>query len=123
MSSEERVCHEPVCHGPLELTCPDGAELCGDLAQYHVVHPCYFYRSDSYRLLGLKRALDDDSPCATLSGEGDSALSMMGMSCGEPKELDVFRPREQEVKMNSVKSMQGPLTKLGMKEQKKNQNV
>lgn len=123
MSSEECVCHEPVCRDPLDLTCPDGAELCGDLAWYHLVHPRYFCRSESYRLLGLKRALDDDSPCATLPGEGDSALSMMGMSCGEPKELGVFRPRELEVNINSVKSMQGPLTKLGMKEQKQTQNV
>lgn len=43
---------------------------------------------------------------------------MVGMSCGEPKDLGVFRLREQEVKMNSVKPMQGPLTKPEMKESK-----
>lgn len=118
MSSEERVPRGPVCDGPLVLTCPAGAELCGDLAQCHLLQLRYFCRCESYRLLGLKRALGDDSPCAMLSGEGDRALGMVGMSCGELKELGAFRLREQEVKMNSVKSMQRPLTKLGMKESK-----
>ena len=115
MSSEECVSHGPVCHGPLVLTWPAEAELCGDLAQYRLVQLRYFCCCESYRLLGLKRALGDDSPCAMPSGEGDRALSMVGMSCGEPKELGASRPREQEVKMNSVKSTQGLLTKLGMK--------
>jgi len=51
-----------------------------------------------------------------LSGEIDCALGMVGMSCGEPKELGAFR--EQEVKMNSVKPIQGLLTELGMNESK-----
>lgn len=110
--------HGPTCHGPLVLPCPAGAELCGDLAQNRPVQPHYFCRCESYQLLGLKRALEDDSPHTARSGEGDHALGMVGMSCGEPKELGVFRLREQEVKMNSVKPMQGPLTKPEMKESK-----
>lgn len=110
--------HGPVCHGPLVLTCPAEAELCGGLIQHHLVQLCYFCHYESCPLLGLKRALGDDSPRATLSRERDHAFGMVGMSCGEPKELGVFRPREQKVKMNSVKSIQGLLTKLGMKERK-----
>lgn len=114
MSSEE---HGPVCHDPLVLMCPSGAELCGDLAQYHLVQLRYF-RRESCWLLGLRRTLGDDSPRATLSGECDCARGMVGMSCGETKDLDTFRWREQEVKMSSVKSIQGLLLKLGMKESK-----
>lgn len=47
MSSEEHVPHGPVCHGPLVLSCPARAELCEDLAQYHLLQLCCFCRCES----------------------------------------------------------------------------